>query len=312
MAADQERADDLKPLKIAVLGGSGFIGGYLVLSLLQMGRHLNLLSHRTSPDFISPRGRINTFKGSIDDESGLEACFKGCDQVYHLIGIIAETKTKTFRKTVAEGTARVVAAAQKAGVKKIVYLSALGTEPNSDIAYFRTKYEAEQLIINSGLDYTIFRPSIVYGVGDKFINRLASMVRFSPILPVIGDGRYRLQPVYVEELCAVMALASARDITSRKIYEIGGPEQLTYVEILDIIKRVLGRRRVKVHIPLSLARMVACMMEKILKPAPLTRDQLKMMQTGSICDQTVAENEFGVRFSPLEMQLQKYMRKQHG
>ena len=298
-----------RPLKIAVLGGGGFVGGYLVLALTHMGYRLNLLTHKTDPDFVSTRGRIQSFEGSIDDNAGLLRCFEGCDLVYHLVGIIAETRTKTFQKTVIEGTARVVSAARQAGVKKIIYLSALGTAEHTESEYYRSKWAAEQAVINSGLDYTIFRPSIIYGVGDKFINKIAGMVRSLPVIPVIGDGLYRLQPVYVEELCAVMVMAADRETTSRKIYEIGGPEQLTYHEILDIIQRTLGRRRATVPIPLALARLAAYMMETIMKPAPLTRDQLKMMAAGSTCDQTVAEKEFDVKFSSLEMQLQRYMGK---
>jgi uncharacterized protein YbjT (DUF2867 family) len=297
----------VEPLRIAVLGASGFIGGHLVLHLTHLGYRLNLIAHKTDPDFISPRGRIKTVKGSIDDEASLAQGFEGVDIVYHLVGIIAETRTRTFQKTVADGTARVVSAAHKADVKKIVYLSALGTREEADSEYFRTKWEAEQHIVESGLDYTIFRPSIVYGLGDKFINKIADMVHSLPVVPVIGDGRYKFQPVYVEELCIVMAMAAEAKFTSRKIYEIGGPEQLTYLEVLDIIGRVLNRRRPVIHLPMCLVRSGAFLMEKILKPAPITRDQLKMMAAGSTCDQTAAEEAFGVKFSPLEMQLIKYM-----
>lgn len=297
------------PGQIAILGSSGFIGTHLTLFLLQMGYHLKLLHHRADPDYVSPRGQIESIQGSINDRDALEQCFNGCSQVYHLVGIIAESRTKTFQHTVAGGTQTVVDAAKEAGVGKIFYLSALGAAEDAETDYFRTKWQAEQIIINSGLDYTIFRPSIVYGVRDKFINRLASMIKYSPIVPVIGDGKYRLQPVYVEELAAVMAHASRMQSTAGKIYEVGGPEQLTYLEILDIIKRVLGRKRPNVHVPISWARFAAAVMEKIIKPAPLTRDQIRMLKKESICDQTVVEKEFGVTFSRLEMQLQKYLRK---
>jgi NADH dehydrogenase len=306
---DRESGDKVTTPRIAVLGASGFIGTYLVLNLTQMGYRLSLLSHQKDPDFISPRGQIETQQGSIDDEESLLECFRGCDMAYHLVGIIAETRTKTFQKTVIEGTARVVSAAKKAGIKKLAYLSALGTAGNAGTRYHQSKWDAEQHIINSGLDYVIFRPSIVYGVGDKFINMIARMIRRSPFVPVIGDGQYKLQPVYVEELCAVMAMASSKESASGRIFDIGGPEQLTYLEIVDIIKRTLNLKRGTLHIPLALARMAAYILERILKPAPLTRDQLKMMEAGSTCDQTVAEKEFGVRFSTLETQLQKYLRK---
>jgi uncharacterized protein YbjT (DUF2867 family) len=307
--AAHNRSEDAAPGKIAVLGGSGFIGTHLTLFLLQMGYRLRLLHHRTDPDYVSPRGQIESVPGSIDDQESLERCFAGCSRVYHLVGIIAETRTNTFQRTVAEGTRRVVDAARKAGVKKIFYLSALGASDDAEIAYFRTKWEAEQAVRESGLGYTIFRPSIVYGVRDEFINKIASMVKYLPVVPVIGDGRYRFQPVYVEELAAIMAHASRLDRTNGKIYEVGGPEQLTYMEILDIIKRVLGRKRLTVHIPISWVMMAAAVTEKVLKPAPLTRDQIRMLEKESVCDNTVVEKEFGVTFSRFELQLQKYLGK---
>jgi uncharacterized protein YbjT (DUF2867 family) len=308
--AAKSNSDEATPRRIAVLGSSGFIGTHLTLFLLQMGYHLSLLHHSADPDYVSPRGQITSVQGSINDKDALMRCFDGCSEIYHLVGIIAETRTKTFQKTVAEGTRTIVDAAREAGVAKIFYLSALGATEDAQTAYFRTKWEAERAIIESGLAYTIFRPSIVYGVRDKFINKLATMIKYSPIVPVIGDGKYRLQPVYVEELAAVMAHASRLDSTDGKIYEVGGPEQLTYLEILDIIKRVLGRKRLTMHIPMSWARIAAAVMEKILKPAPLTRDQIRMLERESICDHTMVEKEFGVTFSRLELQLQKYLRIQ--
>lgn len=297
------------PRTIAMLGSSGFIGTYLTLNLTQMGNRLRLLYHTTNPDFVSPRGQIETFRGSINDEESLIRCFEGCDQVYHLVGIIVETGTKTFQGTVAEGTARVVSAARKAGVKKIFYLSALGTSEAAESEYFKTKWVAEQHISNSGLNYTIFRPSIVYGVEDDFINKIARMCTWSPVLPVIGDGAYRLQPIYVEELSAVMALSSSETFTDGKTYEIGGPEQLTYNEILDIIKRVLNKKRLTVHVPKALVYSAAAVLERIMRPAPLTRDQIKMLAAGSTCDHTVVEKEFDIAFSRLESQLLKYLGK---
>ncbi|MEE9441226.1 MAG: complex I NDUFA9 subunit family protein [candidate division Zixibacteria bacterium] len=295
--------------KVAVLGGSGFIGSHLVLHLLQPGYSLNILFNKTRPDLISLRGRINIFEGNIDDVESLEKCFEGCDAVYHLVGIIAETRDKSFRKTVEMGTQNVVVAAKNSGISKIFYLSALGTSENSSSLYFQTKWAAEEAVRNSGLDYTIFRPSIVYGPEDDFINRIAKMVRYSPLIPVIGDGLYKFQPVYVEELCAVMALSSQRNFTSRQTYEIGGPERLTYLEILDIIKNIIGIKKYNIHLPMGLVKAAVRVLEKILKPVPITVDQLNMMTAGSTCDHAIVEKEFGAKFSSMEMQLPDYLRK---
>ena len=307
MSASLPENDSPFTQKIAVLGAGGFIGSSLVFYLMQLGYKLHILVNSTRPDITSIRGQVEMFNGSIEDEQSLRTCFEGCDAVYHLVGIIAETRQKTFEGTVAEGTRKVVAAAKVSGVKKIYYLSALGATKNSPSKYFRAKWAAERAIIDSGLDYTIFRPSIVYGQGDSFLNKLAKMIRLSPLIPVIGDGKYKLQPVFVEELCAIMADSTRREFSAHKIYEIGGPDQLTYLEILDILKTVLDIKKTNIHLPLPLMRLMAGILEFFMKPAPLTRDQLLMMAAGSICDQTIVEKEFGVAFSSLETQVPKYM-----
>jgi len=314
MAQDRhdKQHDDDRPIKVAVLGGSGFIGSYVVMNLLHMGCYVNLLINRRDPDYVSPRGRLKTFTGRIEDSEALEACFEGCEFVYHLIGLIAETRDKTFKGTVIDGTAKVVAAAKKAGVRKIFFLSALGTSDNAESLYFYAKNEAEKLVRQSGLDYTIFRPSVVYGVGDQFVNRIAKMVRRAPLVPVLGDGLYKIQPVYVEELAAVMVMSLRREQTNGQTYEIAGPDQLTYLEFIDIIKRVLNVDKGKIHIPMGMVKLAACVLGTFMKPAPITVDQLKMMQAGSTCDHTVAERAFDVKFSGFEGQLFKYMRTKHG
>ncbi len=299
-------------LRVAVTGGSGFIGTYIVLNLLQLGHHVHLLVHSSDPDYVSVRGRVQTFTGGVNDVEALDACFEGCDAVYHLVGIIAETKHKTFQETVVKGSQKVAAAAKRAGVGKLIYLSAIGASPNAASRYFTTKHIAEETTIATGLDYTIFRPSIVYGARDQFVNKLARIIKLSPVVPVFGDGRFKLQPVYVEELAALMIEALRFPASKNKIYEIGGPDQLTYLEIIDIIKRTLNVRRGNIHLPIPFMRMIASVMEKVVKPAPITVDQLNMLQAGSTCDHTIVEREFGVRFTPFEEQLQKYLGNYHG
>lgn len=305
----EDREQEQRSPVISIVGGTGFVGSYLVLDLLQRGYSLHLLINQTDPGLVSPGGRIKSFKGSIENEQVLCECFAGSDIVYHLVGLIAETRHKTFKGTVAEGTAGLVSAARKTGVRRIIYLSALGAAKDSKSIYFQTKGDAEQHVMNSGLDYTIFRPSIIYGLEDKFINRIARMVKLLPIVLVIGNGRYRFQPVYVEELCAVMTRAAEADFASHKIYEIGGAQALTYNEIIDIIKRILKCRRGTIHLPVALVRSMAVLLMAVSKPAPLTVDQINMMWTGSTCDSSLAEKDFGVKFSSFENQLSKYLRR---
>jgi uncharacterized protein YbjT (DUF2867 family) len=307
---NDDRRED-KIWHVGVVGGSGFIGGHLTLNLLQYGFHLHALSHRRPVDLVSIRGRVQVFDGSIEDEEAMVQCFEGCDVVYHLVGIIVETKTKTFEKTIRLGTERLVAAAKRAGVKRLIFLSALGTDSHAASRYFESKYAAEKTIKHSGLDYVIFRPSIVYGVEDQFINKIARIMKFSPFVPVIGDGLYQFQPLYVEELTAIMAYAADKEFVSKKTYEVAGPDRLTYLDLVDIIQRILNRKRMIVKIPFSVAHAAASILEKVVKPAPLTTDQLSMMRAGNTCDHTLVEREFGVSFAPLEQQLSKYLGKIH-
>lgn len=309
MSHPAENSDTKTAPVVAVLGGSGFIGSSLVMKLLHIGARINLMTHQTDPDLLSPGGQLKIFKGEINDQKSLEKCLAGCGAVFHLVGIIAETREKTFQKTVLEGTEAVVQAARSVGVGKIIYLSALGTNPKAQSMYHRTKWGAEQLIIKSGLDYTIFRPSIVFGPGDQFINMIARMIRLAPILPIIGDGLYKFQPVFVEDLTTIMALSLSRAQSSEKLYEVGGPEALTYLEIVDILKQIMNIKRVHLHLPLWLMRLVATILEKILKPAPITVDQLIMMKADSTCDASFAENDFDMKFCSLEKQLPAYLEK---
>ncbi len=313
--SDQQMANDHNNLNsnnippVAVLGGSGFIGSSLVMKLLHVGAKINLLTHHVEHDLVSPRGQLKFFEGDINNQESLEACFSGCAAVFHLVGIIAETKQNTFQKTVLEGTETVVRAAKKAGVGKVIYLSALGTNVKAQSKYHRSKYGAEQTIIKSGLDYTIFRPSVVFGPGDQFINMVAGMIRSLPLLPIIGDGLYKLQPVFLEDLTSVMVLSLSRTESSGKLYEVGGPEALTYLGIVDIIKQVLNKKRLHIHLPMGLMRLVASVLEKVLSPAPITVDQLKMMKAGSTCDHKIVEKQFGLKFTPLGKELPTYMER---
>ncbi len=294
-------------MRIAVTGGTGFIGRHLVNRLLLDGHFVSVIGRKSpSEGLVNQLVRFST--GSIDDADALRSVFENTQTVYHLVGIIAETKTNTFDRTVVQGTANVVKACQDAGVSKLIYLSAMGTSAEAPTNYHRTKYLAEQSVINSGLDYVIYRPSVVYGPGDGFVSLLTRMIKMSPVTPVIGSGRYELQPVFVDDLVQAMVGGLTVEQARSQIIEIGGPEKLEYLQILNIIKGVLRKRRMNFHLPMAVMKTVAAVMEKLLKPAPLTRDQLKMMEMGNTGDIRKMKEFFAVEPIDFENGLRKYLR----
>ena len=291
----------------AVTGATGFVGSHLVRRLLRDRHQVRALVRKPTDRWANQPG-VTLVEGSIDNVAAMTDAFRGADCVYHLVGLIAETRTQTFETTVVGGTRNVVQAAVAAGAGKLVYLSAMGTEAEALSRYHRTKYEAEQTVIGSGLPYVILRPSVIYGPGDGFVSLLAKLIRRSPVTPVFGSGRYQLQPVYIDDMTEIMTRALTSKSVLGQIVDCGGPEKLEYVSILDHIGAVLGKRRFRLHLPMAAARLMAVVLETFLRPAPLTRDQLLMMETGNTGDIARMKELFGVDPIGFAEGLKRYLR----
>ena len=294
-------------MKTAVTGATGFVGRHLVDRLAGAGHEVTALVHRRSAAGMF-EDAVTTAVGSVEEPGSLQDAFRGIQVVYHLVGIIAETRTKTFRSTVVGGTENVCAACEASGVKRIVYLSAMGTTSRARSKYHRSKYRAEQIVKSSSMDYLIVRSSIVYGPGDGFVSMLSNMIRNFPVVPVLGSGRYEFQPIFIDDLTAVLLRGLEGSESSRQTVDVGGPEALSYQKILDAIEGAVGRERPRLHIPFSLVKPMAGVLEMFLKPAPLTRDQIVMMRSGNTGDITRMQEIFGVKPISLVEGLGKYMR----
>lgn len=294
-------------MTIGVTGATGFLGGHLINRLLIDGHKLRTLVHRKRPD-PALESQVVAVTGSVNNIESLRAAFEGAEIICHLVGLIAETRTQTFKEIVARGTANVVKACRLAGVRRLLYISAIGTSSDAASKYHRTKYVAEQAVISSGLEYVILRPSVIFGPGDGFISMLERLIRMSPVTPVIGSGRYKLQPVFIDDLVAVIVRSITSDVGLGRIIEIGGPEKLEFLQILNIIKQVTGRRRLNLHLPLAFMKLVARLMEAVMKPAPITTDQLLMMEAGNVVQSSETIELFGVQPVALEDGLKRYMR----
>jgi len=279
---------------ILVAGGTGFIGSRLVTRLAQEGRPVRVAARgvRTSPS----TDKVEMVTADAVTGDGLERALKGVEQVAHLVAIIAERGPQTFDTVIRGGTERLVEAARAAGVRKFVYVSAIGADPDPRFPYWAAKWGAEQAVIGSSLAYTILRPSLVFGPGDEFFNRLAGLVRWNPVLPIAGDGKTRFQPIWVEDLVTCIVACLEEGTHDGQIIEVGGGEQLTYEEMLDAVRQELGRRRLKVHVPLPLVRLATGAMESLLSQPPITRHQLAMLAKDNIAAIDAVPRHFG--FSP--------------
>lgn len=275
-------------MKVFLTGATGFVGKGILARLQQEGYSCVCLvrpgSQKNQTSKQDERDGVTWAAGDLFDPSSLAAAMQDCDAVIHLVGIIREQPGKgvIFSRVHVEGTRNVLEAAKQAGIKRFVHMSALGARENATSAYHRTKYEAEQLVQNSGIPHVIFRPSVIFGPGDEFVNMLADLVRM-PVTPVIGNGSYPLQPVARETVADVFVQALTLDSAVNRIYETGGPTPISYGQILDEIGAVIGKSRVrKAHIPLGLMKPVVNMMEGF-SFFPITNTQLTMLLEGNAC-----------------------------
>jgi NADH dehydrogenase len=294
---------------ILVTGASGFVGSNLIRRLRKDNIAVRAVVRTPAKAQALADLGAEVVPGDIADPASLEVIAQGCEKVIHLVGIIQEGRGFTFRSVHVEGTRNILEAVKKAGVNHFIYQSALGTRENAKSEYHRTKWEAEKLVIASGIPYTILRPSLIYGPGDLFTIRLAEMIRLSPVLPVIGTGRSKIQPVYIEDVasCIMKILLDGQHLG--KTYEIGGPEQLTYEEVTKAIATVLGVRRPVVHMPLFFMRTMAKVAESVLPKPPVTTDQLIMLQEDNVCDMRDIREVFGIEPVVFREGLAKFLGK---
>ena len=269
-------------MKIFISGGTGFVGGHLTSELLSRGHELRLLVHRRGAKVEG----VEHLEGDITRLEDFAGAIKGCDAVINLVGIIREFPSRgaTFEKLHVQATANILAAAQKGGVRRYLQMSALGTRPDAVSQYHKTKFRAEELVRASGLEWTIMRPSLIYGPKDTFINMLADQLRTVPVMPVIGDGLYRLQPIHADDVARCFALALEQPETIGQSYELCGNDRLSYLELLDTVAAAMGKSApFKPRAPLGLMKLIIPVMQNIPQ-FPITSDQLQMLIEENICD----------------------------
>jgi uncharacterized protein YbjT (DUF2867 family) len=287
--------------RIFLTGATGFVGHAVIPALRAHGYAVRCLVRRGSELDLRGLEAIERVEGDVLSPAALERDMEGCDTVVHLVGIIREEPAtlSTFERIHTQGTINVLEAATATGVRRYVHMSALGVRPGARARYHRSKWAAEEAVRASPIPWTIFRPSIVYGRGDQFVNMLAGLIRRYPVVPVIGSGQQRLQPVPVEHVAEAFARAVELPASVKHAYDVGGPDVVTMVQLLDLIGAALGRSRVrKAHAPIGLVRPMARLLHR-LPGFPLTPDQLLMLEEDNVCDPQPFYATFGLSPLPL-------------
>jgi len=275
-------------MKVFVTGGTGYVGTIVIKHLLQRGHHVSILQRpNQTHSHDESSSQIHRIEGDIFNSSILRSGMEDMDAVIHLVGIIREKPRRgiTMNRIHFEGTKNVLDAVNASGVKKYVHMSALGARPDAISNYHQSKWRSEELVKSSGIPYTIFRPSVIFGKGGpgaNFIGQLVDLVRSSPIVPMIGHGHYPLQPVHVETVGDVFCQALTNETSKNKVYEVGGPEVVTYRVILEAIAVALHKRLRTLSIPMVLMQSLIQVLEHI-PGFPLTQDQLTMLREGNAC-----------------------------
>jgi uncharacterized protein YbjT (DUF2867 family) len=285
-------------VKVLVTGATGFVGPKIVAALKDRGLDVRVLARR--PERSAGLG-VEVVRGDVTDPPSLAVAVAGCTHVIHLVAII-RGRPADFERVMTEGTRNLVAAAQAADVTRFVLMSALGTSEHGTVPYYRAKWNEERAVIDSGLEYTIFRPSFVFGRGGA-LPTFVQQVKLSPVVTVIGDGKQRSQPIAVEDVASAFALAVDDPRAANRTFELGGPEIVDWNQLYLTIARVLGKKRRLVHIPFALARAGALLTER-LPGAPLTADQVTMLQgADNVVSNSDAQATFDLPLVPLEQQI---------
>lgn len=292
---------------ILLTGATGFVGAYLAKALAENKYKVRALVRKTAN---TQRLQVLGFEianGDVTEPASLKDALKEIDTVIHLVAIIEEKRGATFEKINRRGTENVVEAAKQAGVKRIIHMGALGTGPYEKYPYSYTKWQGQQAVERSGLDYTVLRPSIIFGEGDGFVSVLAKLIRRSPVMPIIGSGQTRFQPIWIGDVvrCVLEILKNGR--FSKKVIDVGGARILSYEEIVDEIIKALGVKRVKLHVPPGLVKLGAKMLKSMKLPVPVTPEQIDLLELDNVTEPGSVERQFGFKPRALEVENIRYV-----
>lgn len=290
--------------RVCIIGGSGFVGRVIVQQAIEAGHDVTVACrHPERARELLVEGAVLA-KADVTDGSGLSEALAGADTAIYLVGLLFEKGRQNFQAAHFDGVKHVLAACKEASVGQFLHMSALGAGQVAESQYAATKAAAEQLVEASGLNWTVFRPSVIYGTGDNFFNQFKAMSAMLPVLPVI-KGSARLQPVWVQDVArAFVTSIGNKDVTAQR-YDLAGPQAYSFQELLELLMNQLGRERVLIPVPDFAANLMALFTS--LLPTPLiTSDQLTMLDHDNVVDGEPFPSLFGEAAS-LELVLPTYI-----
>ncbi len=268
--------------RISIIGGSGFVGRAIVRQAVAAGHQVTVACrHPERARELLVDGAILR-KADVVDGSGLAGAIAGADTVIYLVGLLFEKGRQNFAAVHVDGVARVLETCKQAGVKQYLHMSALGAGSVEGSAYAETKAAAEALVADSGLNWTIFRPSIIYGAGDNFFNQFKAMSALLPVMPVIS-GATRFQPVWVEDVARAFVTSVGDRHVASQTYNLGGPNTYSFQDLLELLMSELGRNRLMIPVPGFAAKLMA-LFTSVLPTPPITLDQLKLLAHDNVVD----------------------------
>lgn len=280
---------DFAPGLVTVFGGSGFIGTQVVRALARRGWRVRVAvrnaTRGAAMSMAGDVGQVQTVRCDITDRAAVAEAVQGADAVVNMVGVLFEGGGRKFQTLHVDGAVNVAEAAKAAGVQRLTHISALGADVNSKADYARTKGEAEAAVRAAFPGAVIVRPSIVFGSADQFLNRFAAMASWSPVLPLIGGGQTKFQPVHVADVAEAVARATVAPEAEGQTYELGGPSVWSFEDILKLILRETNRKNILLPLPFPVARIIGSLAQIPamigLTPA-LTKDQVVLLESDNV------------------------------
>jgi uncharacterized protein YbjT (DUF2867 family) len=294
-------------MKVLVTGATGFVGPAVANAIVDAGNEVRVLERKPGSWKKAGIRCQEAVQGDVTDPEAVGHATREVDVVVHLVAI-RQGRAEQFQRVMVGGTRNLIAAAKETGVRRFVLMSALGTseETKDLVPYFNAKWTQEQDLKASGLEHVIFRPSFIFGRDGGILPTFKKLAKLTPVTPILGKGEQRIQPIWVDDVGAYFAQALDKPEAANRTFEIGGPDQVTWNEFWERLKRALGVRRPSIHVPMGLARMNALITERLPGDIPLTRDLLKMLEAGdNVVSNDEAVRTFQLSLAPLDEQLRR-------
>jgi NADH dehydrogenase len=296
---------------IAIFGAGGFLGKHLMRQLTKLDYRVKVATRNPYlKGYLKPLGspgQIELFKTNIFNENDVKKVLRNCDLVINLVGILFETKKQKFKQVHSQFPLLLSKLCNEEKIKKLVHISALGVKENHTSEYMQSKLKGEKNIKDTFQSSVILRPSVVFGPEDKFFNTFASLAQFSPILPLVGGGKTKFAPIYVDDVAKAIVKAVELHNSETKIYELGGPENYSFKELMEILLIEIKKKRLLVNIPFGLAKFNSYFLQMMPNPL-LTPDQVELLKFDNLVSGNYPTlNDLGIMGTPIQNILSKYI-----